>query len=113
MTNALLESFPMSHELAKRMAGLLASTGGSKTLGHVFDILRGAPGFELADQENGMVSLSRAGGETSLMLKPAIALSPMFSETLLRFLIPAALHHLVEASLNEAQILMLLKGGPK
>jgi hypothetical protein len=113
MSEERLESFPMSHELARRVSSLLVRTDGSKTLGDVFDLLKNAPGFDLASQENGMTSLSRAGGETSLMLKPGIKLSPMFAETLLHFLIPTALHHLVEPNLNEVQIALLLKGGPK
>jgi hypothetical protein len=58
-----------------------------------------------------MVSISRQGGETSLLLFPTAPLIPMLAETVLKFLVPMALHHLLVPNMDETALALLLKGG--
>lgn len=104
-------SFPYEPEIARKLAVLIVRADGQAKLARLFEVLRSAQGLELTEQENGMVSLARQGGETSLLLLPTAPLIPMLAETVLKFLVPQALHHLLVPNMDEAALTMLLKGG--
>ncbi|MDK9720510.1 MAG: hypothetical protein OEL53_04925 [Rhodospirillales bacterium] len=104
-------SFPLASDVAKHIAGILATADGKRSLERLLGELALLPAYEVVPQENGMVAMGRAGGEGSLLLFPTAAFIPMMAETVLKFMLPKALQAQVKPGLGEAEIAFLLAGG--
>lgn len=103
-------SFPLDPNAVRHIAAILAKADGSTSLERLLGELSLLPAYELAPQDNGMVALSRLGGEGSLLLIPTAALIPMMAETVLRFMVPSVLHAQLKPDMNEAEITLMLAG---
>jgi hypothetical protein len=105
-----LASYPLDANSARHLAGILAKADGKNTLERLLGELGLLPGYEVVHQDNGMASLSRLGGEESLLLVPTVAMIPMLAQTILKFMVPQALHALLKPGMDEAGIARLLQG---
>ena len=106
-----LVSYPLDADSARHLAGILARADGSRTLERLLGELALLPGYEVIRQDNGMASLSRLGGEESLLLVPTAPLIPMLAQTVLKFMVPSAMHALLKSGKSEAEITGVLAGG--
>ncbi|MBF0168247.1 MAG: hypothetical protein HQL45_11520 [Alphaproteobacteria bacterium] len=106
-----LASYPLDANSARHLAGILANADGKHSLERLLGELGLLPGYEVVHQDNGMASLSRLGGEESLLLVPSVAMIPMLAQTILKFMVPSALHAQVKPGMSEAETAFLLSGG--
>ena len=104
-------SYPLATDVARHIAKLLLQADGKRTLERMLGELALMPSYEVVPQENGMVSLARAGGEGSMLLLPTALLIPMMAETILRFMVPSALHGALKPGMSEDEITLVLAGG--
>ncbi len=106
-------SYPLDPHSARHLAEILAKADGSGSMERLFGELKLLSGYQLTDQDNGMVALSRLAGEGSLLLFPTSPLIPMLAETVLKFMVPSALHKRLVPGMSATEIAQVLAGGTR
>ncbi|CAA6605940.1 hypothetical protein MTBLM1_70156 [Rhodospirillaceae bacterium LM-1] len=106
-----LVSYPLARDSAQHIANILAHADGKRTLERLLSELALLPAYEVVPQDNGMMALSRLGGEGTLLLIPSASFIPMMADTILRFMLPKALHVALTPDIGESDIADLLAGG--
>jgi hypothetical protein len=106
-------SYPLAPDVAKHIAKLLAQADGKRSLERLLSELALLPSYQVVAQDNGMMALARAGGEGSMLLIPTATLIPMMAETILKFMVPSALHGALRPGMSEEEMALILAGGKK